>query len=333
MASCFLYKRREFITLLGGAAVAYPLAARAQQPAMPTIGFLNSESPDRFASNVRAFLEGLSQAGYVEGKNVAIEYRWAESRYDRLPAMAADLASRKVAVIATPASTPAALAAKAATTTIPIVFGIGGDPVQTGLVANLNRPGGNVTGYSSMNAELAAKQVGLLHELLPAASHFAVLVNPANLSNELVTRDVQTGAAALGLQIEVLSASTNRDITTAFTTLLQKRAGGLLVSPDPLFVSRHTQFVTLAARHAVPTINFDRAFAEAGGLMSYGTSLADHFRQVGIYTGRILKGEKPGELPVARPTKFEFVINLQTAQVLGLTVPDSLLARADEVIE
>jgi len=327
-------RRREFITLLGGAAaVAWPLAARAQQPAMPTIGFLNSESPDRFASNVRAFLEGLSQAGYVEGKNVAIEYRWAESRYDRLPAMAADLASRKVAVIATPASTPAALAAKAATTTIPIVFGIGGDPVQTGLVANLNRPGGNVTGYSSMNAELAAKQVGLLHELLPAASHFAVLVNPANLSNELVTRDVQTGAAALGLQIEVLSASTNRDITTAFTTLLQKRAGGLLVSPDPLFVSRHTQFVTLAARHAVPTINFDRAFAEAGGLMSYGTSLADHFRQVGIYTGRILKGEKPGELPVARPTKFEFVINLQTAQVLGLDVPDSLLARADEVIE
>jgi ABC-type uncharacterized transport system substrate-binding protein len=265
-------RRREFITLLGGAAVAWPLAARAQQPAMPTIGFLNSESPDRFASNVRAFLEGLSQAGYVEGKNVAIEYRWAESRYDRLPAMAADLASRKVAVIATPASTPASWATKPATTTIPIVFGIGGDPVQTGLVANLNRPGGNVTGYSSMNAELAAKQVGLLHELLPAASHFAVLVNPANLSNELVTRDVQTGAAALGLQIEVLSASTNRDITTAFTTLLQKRAGGLLVSPDPLFVSRHTQFVTLAARHAVPTINFDRAFAEAGGLMSYGTS-------------------------------------------------------------
>jgi ABC-type uncharacterized transport system substrate-binding protein len=325
-------RRREFITLLGGA-VAWPHAARAQQSTLPVIGFLNSESPDRFASNVRAFLEGLNQAGYVEGKNVAIEYRWAESRYDRLPAMAADLVSRKVSVIAAPASTPAALAAKAATTTIPIVFGIGGDPVQAGLVANLNRPGGNVTGYSSMNAELAAKQVGLLHELLPAASRFAVLVNPANLSNELVTRDVQTGAAALGVQIEVLSASTNRDITTAFTTLLQKRAGALLVSPDPLFVSRHTQFVTLAARHAVPTINFDRAFAEAGGLMSYGTSLTDHFRQVGIYAGRILKGDKPGELPVARPTKFEFVINLQTAQVLGLDVPPTLLARADEVIE
>jgi putative tryptophan/tyrosine transport system substrate-binding protein len=214
--------RREFITLLGGAAAAWPLAARAQQPAMPVIGFLGGESPDRFASGVRAFLEGLSQAGYVQGKNVTIEYRWAESRYDLLPAMAADLASRKVAVIAAPASTPAALAAKAATTTIPIVFSIGGDPVQTGLVANLNRPGGNVTGFSSMNAELAAKQVGLLHELLPAAARFAVLVNPANLSNEFVTRDAQTGAAALGLQIEVLRASTNRDITTAFTTLLEK---------------------------------------------------------------------------------------------------------------
>jgi putative tryptophan/tyrosine transport system substrate-binding protein len=215
-------RRREFITLLGGAAAAWPLAARAQQPAMPVIGFLGGEAPDRPVAGVRAFLEGLSQAGYVQGKNVTIEYRWAESRYDLLPAMAADLASRKVAVIAAPASTPAALAAKAATTTIPIVFSIGGDPVQTGLVANLNRPGGNVTGFSSMNAELAAKQVGLLHELLPAAARFAVLVNPANLSNEFVTRDAQTGAAALGLQIEVLRASTNRDITTAFTTLLEK---------------------------------------------------------------------------------------------------------------
>jgi putative ABC transport system substrate-binding protein len=326
-------RRREFIALAGGAAAAWPLAARAQQPAMPVIGFLGGESPDRAAGGLRAFLEGLSEAGYVQGKNVAIEYRWAESRYDRLPAMAADLASRKVAVIAAPASTPAALAAKAATTTIPIVFSIGGDPVQTGLAANLNRPGGNVTGYSSMDSELAAKQVGLLHELLPAASRFAVLVNPANLSNEFVIRDAQTGAAALGLQIEVLSASANRDITTAFTTLLQNGAGALLVSPDLFFVSRYTQFVTLAARHAVPTINFDRAFAEAGGLMSYGTSFRELFRQVGVYVGRILKGEKPGELPVARPTKFEFVINLQTAQVLGLTVPPSLLSVADEVIE
>jgi len=326
-------KRRTFITLLGGAAAAWPLAARAQQPTMPVIGFLGGESPGRFASHVRAFLEGLGHAGYVQGKNVAIEYRWAEGRYELLPAMAADLASRKVAVIAAPGNTPAALAAKAATTTIPIVFGIGGDPVQTGLVANLNRPGGNVTGFTSMNAELAAKQVGLLHELLPAAARFAVLVNPGNLIHETVIRDAEKGAAALGLQIEVLSASTNRDITTAFTTLLEKRAGALLVSPDALFVSRHTQFVTLAARHAVPTINFDRAFAEAGGLMSYGGSLTDVFRQTGMYVGRILKGEKPGELPVARATKFEFVINLQTAQVLGLDVPPTLLARADEVIE
>ena len=325
-----MMRRRKFITLLGGAAVAWPLAARAQQPAMPVIGFLNSESPDRFASNVRAFLEGLSQAGYVEGKNVAIEYRWAESRYDLLPAMAADLVSRKVAVIAAPASTPAALAAKAATAAIPIVFSIGGDPIQTGLVANLNRPGGNVTGFSSMNAELATKQVGLLHELLPAAERFAVLVNPANLSNEFVTRDVRTGAAALGLEIEALTASTNGEITTAFTTLLEKRASALLISPDALFVGRSTQFVTLAARHAVPTISNNRVFAEAGGLMSYGTSLSHSFRQVGIYVGRILNGEKPGELPVARATKFELVINLQTAQVLGLTIPPALLSIADE---
>ena len=325
-------KRREFITLLGGAA-AWPLAARAQQPAMPVVGFLHPGSPEANAKFVAGFRQGLGETGYVEGRNVAIEYRWAHGESSRLPELAADLVRRQVAVIATPGSTPAALAAKAATTTIPIVFQIGGDPVQTGLVANLNRPGGNVTGFTSMNAELAAKQVGLLHELLPAAARFAVLVNPANLSNEFVTRDAQTGAAALGLQMEVLSANTNRDITTAFTTLLQKGAGALLVSPDALFVSRHTQFVTLAARHAVPTINFDRAFAEAGGLMSYGTNLAELFRQVGVSVGRILKGEKPGELPVARPTKFEFVINLQTAQVLGLDVPPTLLARADEVIE
>ncbi len=325
-------RRREFITLLGGAA-AWPIAARAQQPAMPVIGFLHSAAPEESARRLAAFRKGLSEIGYDEGRNVAIEYRWAHYDNAKLPELAADLVRRKVAVLATPGSTPAALAAKAATTTIPVVFSIGGDAVETGLVASLNRPGGNVTGFSSMNWELVAKQLGLLHELLPAAVRFAVLINPTNQNKEFVTRDAQAAAAAMGLQVEILAAGTSRDITTAFATIVQRKVDALLVSPDALLASRISQFVTLSARHGVPVMNFDREFAEAGGLISYGTSAVDRDRQAGIYVGRILKGEKPGDLPVARPTKFELVINLQTAMVLGIEVPAALTARADGVIE
>jgi putative tryptophan/tyrosine transport system substrate-binding protein len=327
-------RRREVITLLGGAAVAWPLAGWAQQPAMPVIGFLHSASAAAYAHLVAAFHKGLSEAGYSEGQNVAIEYRWSEGHNERLPALAAELVRRQVAVIVTPGSTAATLAAKAATPTIPIVFLSAVDPVKTGLVASLNRPGGNVTGVSDIGVELAAKRLGLLHELLPGAARFALLVNPDNpgITDAFVT-EAQTAASAIGRQIEVVTASTNDDIDRAFATLVNKRADAFLVSTDALFVTRRVQLVTLAARHAVPAMYFRREFAEAGGLMSYGSNLADQFRQNGIYAGRILKGEKPAEMPVQLPTKFEFVVNLQTAKALGIDVPTTLLARADEVIE
>jgi putative ABC transport system substrate-binding protein len=325
--------RRKFISALGSATLASPFAAHAQQPAMPLVGFLHAGAPEPFASRVAAFREGLSEAGFVEGRNVAIEFRWAQGDNNRLPELAADLVRRGAAVIAALSTAAPALAAKNATTTIPTVFYIGGDPVQAGLVASLNRPGGNVTGITSMNGELGAKQLGLLHELLPAAALFAVLVNPTNPGAEPLTRDVQAAAVAVGQKIELLTASTNHEIDTAFASLLQKRADAILVGPDALFNSRRVQLVTLATRHKVPAIYWTREFAEAGGLMSYGTSVVELYRQVGIYTGRILKGEKPADLPVMRVAKFEFVINLQTAMTLGIEIPTTLLARADEVIE
>ena len=325
-------RRREFISLLGSAA-AWPLTARAQQ--MPVIGFLHSASAAAFADLVAAFRKGLSESGYVDGQNVAIEYRWAEGRNERLPALAAELVRRRAAVIVTPVSTAATLAAKAATATIPIVFVIGADPVKIGLVASLNRPGGNATGISDVGVELGAKRVGLLHELLPGAARFAALVNPANpgITEPFIT-GVQTATLAIiGRQIEVVTASTNSDIDAAFTTLAKKRADAFLISPEALFVARRVQLLTLAARYALPALYHRREFAEAGGLMSYGSDLADQFRQTGVYAARILKGEKPAEMPVQLPTKFEFVINLQTAKTLGITVPSTLLAVADEVIE
>ena len=326
-------KRRDFMTLLGGSA-AWPLAAGAQQSARPTIGFLHSESVAAFADLVAAFRKGLSEVGFIEGQNVTIEYRWGEGHNERLPTLAAELVRRRVDVIVTPVSTAATLAAKAATATIPIVFVIGADPVKIGLVASLNRPGGNATGMSDIGVELGAKRLALLHELLPGAARFAVLVNPDNpfITEPFVT-GLQTAALAIGRQIEVASASTNSEIDTAFATLVQKRADAFLISPDALFVTRRVQLITLAARHALPALYHRREFAGGGGLMSYGSDLADQFRQTGIYTGRILKGEKPAEMPVQLPTKFELVVNLQTAKTLGIEVPPTLLARADEVIE
>jgi putative tryptophan/tyrosine transport system substrate-binding protein len=325
--------RREFIAALGGAAV-WPLAAGAQQPAMPVIGFINGASPHASAGLAAAFRQGLSEAGYVEGQNVTTEYHWLEGRYDRLPALAADLVSRRVAVIATPGSTPAALAAKAATATIPVVFGVAEDPEKIGLVASLARPGGNATGINFFAAEVAAKRLGLLHELLPKAARIAVLLNPANASSaETTLRDVQEAARAIALQIRLLNATTNSEIDAAFAALASERADALFVAPDGYFTSRRVQFATLAARDRIPAVFSSRDNVEAGGLMSYGTDIWDVFRQVGIYVGKILKGAQPADLPVVQSTKFKFVINLQTAKVLGVDVPAQLLARADEVIE
>jgi putative ABC transport system substrate-binding protein len=325
-------KRREFITLLGGAAV-WPLAARAQQPAMPVIGFVGSDSLGLYADRLRAFRLGLKAAGYIEGQNVAIEYRWAEGQNDRLPALMADLARREVVVIVAP-TTPSALAAKAATKTIPIVFFVAGDPVELGLVASLNRPGGNLTGATTLTLEVAPKWLELLHEMVPTATIMALLINPTspNLA-EAQSRDLQTAARSLGLQVHVLHASTDRDFDGVFATVAQLRAGGLVISSDSFFFSRSEQLAALAARHTVPAIYGFRESAAAGGLMSYGGSLAESFRWVGVYTGRILKGEKPGDLPVQQSTKVELIINFKAATALGLEVPATLLTRADEVIE
>jgi len=326
-------RRREFITLLGGAAVAWPLAARAQRPAMPVVGYLYGGSPESSVQRVVAFRKGLNETGYIEGDNVAIEFRWANDRTDRLPEMASDLVRRGVAVIATPASTPAALAAKAATTTIPIVFGIGSDPVQEGLVASLAKPGGNVTGVAWLTGELGAKRLGLLHELLPKAMRVALLVNPNNPLTAPYVKDIQTMAPSIGVQIDIFTATNNREIDSAFASLAQKRADALLTGADALFNDRRVQIAMLAVRYAVIAMYTNRDFTEAGGLISYGPDLAGMIRQTGVYTGRVLKGEKPADLPVMQATKFEFVINLQTAKTIGLEIPPTLLARADEVIE
>jgi putative tryptophan/tyrosine transport system substrate-binding protein len=327
-------KRRAFMTLLGGAAAVWPLMARAQQPAMPVIGFLGSASPDRWAGRMRAFHQGLSETGYAEGRNVVIEYRWAEGQNDRLGPLAAELVGRQVTVIVTPGSTPAALAAKAATTTIPIVFEVASDPVELGLVTSLARPGGNITGVTSLNAEVGPKRLELLHELVPTATVVGLLVNPTNPNlAELTTKNLHAAARSLGLKMHILHASADRDFDTVFATLNQLRAGALVIGTDPFFSSRLEQLATLTARHAVPTVYQFREFTAAGGLMSYGGSLTDTFRAAGVYTGRILKGDKPADLPVQRTTKVELFLNLRTAKVLGLEVPRTLIARADEVIE
>jgi len=324
-------RRREFITLLGGAA-AWPLAARAQQPAMPVVGFVNSASPGRSYPPLPAFLNGLSEIGFVEGRNVAIEYRWAEGHYERLPALIADLVQRKVSVI-TATSTPAAVAAKSVTSTIPIVIELGSDPVELGLVASLSRPGGNLTGVTNLTADLGSKQLGLLRELVPRTTAIAALLNPNFAGTEKLLRDVEAAARVLGLQLIVLRAGTEEEMETAFATIPLQGAGALLVGIDAFFAAHSDRIIALAARDKLPAIYGLRDFVVSGGLMSYGTDFADSYRQAGIYTGRILRGEKPADLPVQQSTKFEFIINFKTAKALGIEVPNSMQLLANEVIE
>jgi putative tryptophan/tyrosine transport system substrate-binding protein len=325
-------RRRDFIKVIAGSTALWPLAVRAQQPAMPVIGFINAAPAQSYGPQLAAFLKGLDEKGYVDGRNVTIEYRWAEGHIDRLPSMAADLVRRQVTVIAA-TTTPAALAAKAATTTIPIVFTTVGDPVQLHLVTSLNRPGGNVTGVTQLNVEVAPKRLELLHQLVPTASVMALLVNPTNPNSETNTKDLQAAARTLGLELHVVNASTERDFDAVFAKLIQLRAGGLVTGAGDLFSSRSEQLAALALRHAVPTIYQSRDFAVAGGLLSYGTDFRETYRLAGNYTGRVLKGEKPADLPVQQATKVEFYINLKTAKALGLNVPAAMQARADEMIE
>lgn len=330
--SRFLLGRRDFVTLLGVVA-AWALPADAQQQAMPVIGYLCPESPGPFASRISAFREGLAEAGYVEGRNVAIEYRWAEGRYDRLPGLAADLVNRGVDVIAAPGGAPIALAAKSATTTVPIVFEMGGDPVAVGAVASMSRPGGNLTGVSSLNVELAPKRLEILHELVPTAAEVAVIINPTSPTATSQLRSLQPAAAALGVQLHVLQAGTEQEFDTAFATLSQLRAGGLVFTSDPFFANRSQLLAALAVRHSVPAIHQSRDFTIAGGLMSYGGNFTLSHRLAGVYTGRVIKGEKPFDLPVQQVTMVELFINVKAANALGITVPPSILARADVVIE
>jgi ABC-type uncharacterized transport system substrate-binding protein len=327
-------RRREFVGLLGGAAASWPLAARAQQPAIPVIGFLSPASPEVYANRLGGFRRGLKEAGYVEGENVTILYRWAENQLDKLPELAADLVRRRVTVIVTSPGNSPLVAVKAATTMIPIVFLVSEDPVRHGFVASLARPGGSLTGVNFFNAEVNAKRLELLREMVPAAARVAVLVNPTNTTNTQTTlRDVELAARTMGLQIQVLTASTNREIDAVFVTLGRERPDALFVSGDTLFNTRRLQLAILAARHGVLALYSSRDYPESGGLMSYGTNVTDAFREVGVYTGRVLKGAKPADLPVLQSSKFELIINHQTARALGVTVPPQLLARADEVIE